>query len=359
MKEIKVRRNGSRCLLRQTYQGKDYSLTWGSWSDKLEKARLEYCGKLIYRDCLIGEFDTTLNKYNLWLQGITYSGNGNGGSKPAESKFPPLVSLLEERLKETYNDADSALIRLLKAYDKEITTPAEAKSFMKWLHDRGLKSSSKKRYLAILQAVRRDLFGELEVKIAQTPRAKPFTKEEVKQILDYLQNSEYYHHYHDFILCLFNTGLRTSEAIGLQWKHIDLQKRELHIYESLGRHKGSTSKRERKTTKTGKYRIVPINDTVYQMLIRKPKGGKEELVFPSPTGKSIDDHNLSQRCWKTTLKALGIEHRALYNTRHTFVSHCVDSGLTVAEVASITGHNPKVLLDHYLGSVKKPKLPEL
>jgi integrase len=41
MKEIKVRRNGSRCLLRWTYQGKDYSLTWGSWSDKLEKAGLE------------------------------------------------------------------------------------------------------------------------------------------------------------------------------------------------------------------------------------------------------------------------------------------------------------------------------
>jgi integrase len=357
MRQLKVLRNGNSCLLRWTYQGSRYSITWGTWRDSIEKARLEYCGRLIYQDCLIGEFDTSLNRYNLWLQGTTHS--GNGGQKPTASKFPPLISLLEERLDETYNDADYALVRLLKAYEKDISNPADAKAFMKWLSNRGLKSSSKKRYLAILQAIRRDLFGELEVKVAQTPKAKPFTKEEVKQILDYLQDSEYYYHYHDLILCLFNTGLRTSEAIGLQWKHIDLQKRELNIYESLGRHKGNPSKRERKTTKTGKYRIVPINNTVYQMLTKRPKGGTEDLIFPSPTGKPIDDHNLSQRCWKTTLKALGIEHRPLYHTRHTFVSHCVDSGLTVAEVSSITGHDPKVLLDHYLGSVKKPHLPEL
>ena len=357
MKELKVRKNGNRCLLRWTYQEKDYSLTWGRWLDKVERARLEYCGKLIYQDCLLNQFDTSLNRYNLWLQGITYS--GNGGSKPAESNFPPLGSLLEARQEETYNNADAALIKLVTAYGKEIKTKVDAKAFMKWLDVRGLKPSSKKRYLAILQATRRDIFGELEVKVPQTPMAKPFTKTEVTRILAYLQDSKHYFIYHDFILLLFNTGLRTSEAIGLQWKNIDLTKRELHIYESLGRSKGSSNRRERKTTKTGKYRVVPINNNVYQMLIKRPKGGKDELVFTSLKGLPIDDHTLSQRCWRNTLKALNIEHRALYTTRHTFVSHCVDSGLTVAEVSSITGHNPKVLLDHYLGSVKKPHLPEL
>lgn len=357
MKELKVRRNGNRCLLRWTYKGKDYSLTWGNWNDHIERARLEYCGKLIYQDCLIGNFDETLTRYNLWLQGIIYS--GNGGSKPTESKFPPLVSLLEERIEETYNDADSALIKLIKAYGKEIINPADAKAFMKWLDDRKLKQTSKKRYLAILQAVRRDLFGEIEVKIDGKPKAKPFTKAEVTKILNYLNNSQHYSHYHDFILFLFNTGTRTSEAIGLLWRDVDLDKREIHIYESLVRHRGNSSKRERKTTKTGKYRAVPINNTVYHMLIKRPRGGSLDLVFTSPTGLPIDDHNLSQRCWRNTLKNLGIEHRALYQTRHTFASHCIDSGMTPTEVAAVTGHDVKVLFEHYLGSVKKPKLPEL
>ncbi|TAF12300.1 MAG: site-specific integrase [Nostocales cyanobacterium] len=358
MRELKVRKNGNSCLLRWTYQEQSYSITWGNWDDSVEKARLEYLGKLIYRDCLVGEFDTTLNKYNLWLQGITYS--GNGGPKPTESKFPPLVSLIEERLEETYNIADDSLIKLLNAYGKEIKTPVDAKAFMKWLVDaRKLKPSSRKRYLDILQVVRRDLFGEIKVKIAEKPKAKPFTKAEVREILNYLKDSQYYSHYHDFILLLFNTGLRTSEAIGLQWKHIDLVKREIHIYESLGRYRGSSSTRERKTTKTGKYRIVPINNNVYQMLIQRPKGEEEDLVFTSPKGLPIDDHNLSQRCWKKTLRDLDIEHRALYQTRHTFASHCIDSGMTPTEVAAVTGHDVKVLFEHYLGSVKKPKLPEL
>jgi integrase len=355
MKEIKVRRNGSRCLLRWVYQGKDYSLTWGSWNNEAEKTRLEYCGKLIYRDCLVDEFDTTLYKYNLWLQGILYSGN----TKPTEPQLPSLILLLEQRLEETYNSADYALIRLLKAFGNQITTQEGAKSFMKWLNDRGLKPASRKRYLAILQVIRRDLFGQLKVKLTQTPRAKPFTKVEVVKILTYIQDNKHYSIYHDFILLLFNTGLRTSEAIGLQWKHIDLIKRELHIYESLGRSKGNSNNRERKSTKTLKYRIVPINNSVYNMLIKRPQGGMDDLVFTSLRGLPIDDHTLSQRCWRNTLKALNIEHRALYTTRHTFISHCIDSGLTVIEVASISGHDPKVLLDHYLGRVKHPDLPEL
>ncbi len=43
----------------------------------------------------------------------------------------------------------------------------------------------------------------------------------------------------------------------------------------------------------------------------------------------------------------------------TFASHCIDSGMTIQETADITGHDIKVLYKHYLGSVKKPKLPEL
>ncbi len=374
MKELRVRKNGNRCLLRWTYQdGKngnrcllrwtyqdeDYSLTWGLWDNPEERARVAYCGKLIYQDCLIGQFDTSLNKYNLWLQGITYAGNG-GGVKPPESRLPPLIEMLEQRISDKYNSADVGLLGSLKAYKKLIKTSADAKAFMKWLIDnRGLKPSTRKRYLAVLQVLRKDLFGEIEVRVGEKPKAKPLTREEVAQILNHLKVDKHYSHYHEFILFLFNSGTRTSEAIGLRWKDIDLVKRELHIYETLGRYKGSTSVRERRTTKNTKYRIVPINNTVYKMLLKRPKGKPEDLVFTSPTGKCLDDHSISQRCWKITLKTLGIPHRNLYQTRHTFASHCIDSGMTIQETAAITGHNIKVLYEHYLGSVKKPKLPEL
>ncbi|WP_100901220.1 hypothetical protein [Nostoc flagelliforme] len=135
MKELRVRKNGNKCLLRWTQQDEDYSLTWGHWDNPEEKARLSYCGKLIYQDCLIGQFDTTLTKYNLWLQGITYS----GGVKPAESRLPPLIQMLEQRIENHYNSADVGLLGSLKAYKKLIKTSADAQAFMKWLIDnRGL-----------------------------------------------------------------------------------------------------------------------------------------------------------------------------------------------------------------------------
>ncbi len=359
MRELRVRKNGNSCLLRWTYQDESYSLSWGRWDNLEERARVSYCAKLIYQDCLIGQFDTSLNKYNLWLQGITYSGNG-GGVKPPESRFPPLIQMLEQRIEDRYNSTDVGLLGSLKAYKKLIKTSADAKAFMKWLTEiRKLAPSSKKRYLAILQTLRRDLFGDIKVRAGQKPKAKPFTKVEVTQILNHLKEDKHYSHYHDFILFLFNTGARTSEGIGLRWGHIDLVKRELHIYETLGRYKGQTNVRERRTTKNTKYRIVPINNAVYKMLVKRPKGKAEDLVFTSPKGLCLDDHSISQRCWKITLKTLGIPHRNLYQTRHTFASHCIDSGMTIQETAAITGHNIKVLYEHYLGSVKKPTLPEL
>ena len=72
MREIKVRQNTNSCIIRWGYQGKSYSITWGNWDNRLEKARLEICGQMIVRDCLAEEFDTTLRKYKYWLGGINY-----------------------------------------------------------------------------------------------------------------------------------------------------------------------------------------------------------------------------------------------------------------------------------------------
>ncbi|WP_144050874.1 hypothetical protein [Nostoc sp. PCC 7524] len=214
MQAITVRRNGDNNIIRWTYQGIRYSLTWGKWNNQLDRARLSICAQIIYQDCLAELLDTSLNKYRLWLSGIvTPNGNGNGHS--TVKKLPPITKLLEDRIQENYNDADAALLKLVIKYGKPINTPSNAKEFMKWLSDRGLKDTSKKRYLAILQVIRRDLFGEMEVKVAEKPKPRPFTKNEVDRILHSLKNDPQYHHYYDFILFLFNSGCRTSEAIGL------------------------------------------------------------------------------------------------------------------------------------------------
>lgn len=239
MRPIEVRRNGSSCIIRWSYQGKRYSITHGTWdlqpgsklNVNVEKLRLENCGKLIATDIALNEFDTSLSKYNYYLLGVL---------PPEVPKLPQpiipipekpsVIQLVEQRLSERYSAADDVVLRLLKYYNKPINTPEDAKAFIKWLDSRNVKDSTKKRYLNTLRAIRKDLFGSFNIKVAEKPAPKPFSKSEVARILNYLQIDKYYSWYYPFILFLFNTGARTSEGIGLLWRDVDLEKKEIHIY---------------------------------------------------------------------------------------------------------------------------------
>ncbi len=83
---------------------------------------------------------------------------------------------------------------------------------------------------------------------------KPFSAEEIRAIFNWFENHKYYSYYADYVKFLFLTGTRTIEAIGLQWKHVDFDRNLMFIYESLGRDRGSSAQRTRKTTKNQKLR---------------------------------------------------------------------------------------------------------
>ena len=82
-------------------------------------------------------------------------------------------------------------------------------------------------------------------------------------------------------------------------------------------------------------------------------------MFVTRQGNALDEHNFSRRAWQTILTRLGIPYRRPYNTRHTFISHCLEAGLNPVVVASITGHDVKVLYQDYVGLVSSSSLPEL
>ena len=88
----------------------------------------------------------------------------------------------------------------------------------------------------------------------------------------------------------------------------------------------------------------------------------ETLVFPSPTGIAIDDHNFCQRIWSRCLKELGIEHRPQYNTRHTFISHFLEKTKDVVKCASLTHGSKsgiKTIYNNYAGIINRVEVPDL
>lgn len=349
MREIKVRDNNGRCLIRFSYQGKPYSITQGNSNDKAAVKAAEQLARQIYLDCLSGNFDSSLAKY-----------------KPqAKAELTSAISLaraLETRLKTKYNDADKALLALLTHYGKPIKSVQEAQKFIDWLeNERKLAPSSVQRYLNTLKAIAKEWFSGINVKVPAKPMPKPFSKTEVAAILAEFKTNRYYSHYHDYVYFLFLTGCRTSEAIGIRWQDVDFARDEIAVYESLGRCRGSSSKRERKTTKTNKSRVIPCKNSLKTMLLARKAVDAQpsHLVFTNPKGLAIDDHSFSQRCWKSILAKLGIAYRTPYTTRHTFISHCLEAGMNPVSVAKITGHDVKTLFEHYAGVINKVEIPEL
>ena len=141
-----------------------------------------------------------------------------------------LIDKLKKRLETKYHSSDQALIPLLQNYKKSLETIEEAEDFIEWIRKtRKLKNSTLQRYLNTLKVIS-PVFKTLKIKSEPRPLPKPFSVEEVRAIINWFENHKYYSHYADYVKFLFLTGTRTSEAIGLQWKHLDFDRNLMFIY---------------------------------------------------------------------------------------------------------------------------------
>ena len=175
---------------------------------------------------------------------------------------------------------------------------------------------------------------------------RPFSKVEMQAIIGCFKDTE--PSYAPYVWFLFATGCRTSEAIGLQWKHISEDCSSVWI--------GSTLTRGiRQGTKTKKVRTVTVPANIQLMLqdlkTSTPGIDGDSLVFHAPQGGPICDNNFRNRAWKPVLERLEIPHRKAYTTRSTFITHALQGGISPGAVAALVGNSAKVIYESYLGSI--------
>jgi integrase len=102
-----------------------------------------------------------------------------------------------------------------------------------------------------------------------------------------------------------------------------------------------------------------LSQTVAKMLgdcQKRLQSTPDDLVFPSPKGLPIDDHNFRNRAWKAILEECRIEYRKPYAVRHSAISHALANGANPMDLAEQTGHNRRVLLDVYAHAIAKQSL---
>lgn len=163
----------------------------------------------------------------------------------------------------------------------------------------------------------------------------PFSLEEVQRIITSVRDD-----FKPYYTIRFFTGMRTSEIDGLQWKNIDLQRREIHIREALvnGVLGG---------TKTyGSDRTIQMNDRVYQAFLQQKSlnNGKSEFVFCNRDGGPLDYRLVNKRVWHPILRFLGLKPRRAYQTRHTAATLWLSAGENPEWIARQLGHSTTEML---------------
>ena len=355
-------------LPRSLYGGKQKYISLRLDDTSENRAIAEMKARQAELDIKANNFDPTYSRYRI----INHLSVTTREEKSPEIDFPALWTLYFNHkastgkgLAKTTQSKYQSVAALLKAYGKNIETD-DVEAYIQFERKRGNKGGTIKDRLGLLKACGRwgvkkkhikenPFLDALElVEREPLPKADPFRKEEVSKILAGFINSRYYNHYYSFVWFLFHTGCRTSEAIGLRWGHISDDFSDVHFKESLTRG-------VRKETKTGEDRHFPCKGSIVEFLkaIKPENADPESLVFPAPEGGSIDDHNFSQRAWKKILGREGVRHRVPYNTRHTFISHCLAKGMKLITIAELAGNSPEVILERYAGLTEDVEVPEL
>ena len=127
------------------------------------------------------------------------------------------------------------------------------------------------------------------------------------------------------IIFAIETGMRRGEILNLKWDQVDLKRRSVAILES----------------KNGYSRTIPITQLATITLQSLSKD--DAKVFPTTA-------NALRLSWDRMLKGTGIEDLHFHDLRHEAISRFFEMGLTVPEVASISGHRDTRMLLRYAHS---------
>lgn len=133
------------------------------------------------------------------------------------------------------------------------------------------------------------------------------------------------------VFLAIETGLRRREVLELTWSNIDLTRRTAYI----------------PTTKTGVPRTIPLTDAALSIIgtLSQPKAcevseGGEDRLFPI----TVEAFRLA---WKRVQQRSGLTDLRFHDLRHEALSRFCELGLTVPELAVISGHKDPRMLFRY------------
>lgn len=139
--------------------------------------------------------------------------------------------------------------------------------------------------------------------------------------------------FHNYFKVRFFSGMRSGEVTGLRWEHVDFDRKQILVRETIVQGIVEYTKND------GSYRVVDMTAPLYQALKSQHEATcKHDYVFCNRLGKALDNRNVCNRVWYPMLDLLELKRRRLYETRHTAATLWIAAGENPEWIARQLGH---------------------
>jgi len=177
-----------------------------------------------------------------------------------------------------------------------------------------------------------------------------YSEEEVYTLLAALEKEDI--RFRVIVSLALTTGMRRAEILGLEWKHIDLDKGIIDIKQTIPKTKkeGAVIKGPKRQSSVRKI-VVPssvvVELKVYQahmMRVRSNseipwEGGDYHFVFARKNGLPLHTNSIGDR-WRSfhRLRCPGIKYIRFHDLRHTSATLLINQGVHAKIISSRLGH---------------------
>lgn len=247
---------------------------------------------------------------------------------------------IEKQLKSHYSVASVLQTFVAITPDKPLVEqcPADMHAYVQTRLLSGIKATTINRELAVLSAMFNYVHRRWGLRIDNPTRWQRLRMPSPR--LRYLERSEAIRLQReadnlrpdlgDFVRLALNTGCRKTELLTLRWSDVNLGQGYILL--------------RPENTKSGRRRILPLNNGARQALEARQIGNESEWVFAKANGKRV---KALDWLFRKAVKLAGIEDFRIHDLRHTFASWLVSEGVELIKVRDLLGHTSIKMTERY------------